>query len=133
MNSTTTLQRILHIGRLTHFHPHVDDAYGAYEAAGDDALPVLSPDRGANTVSSLLPNGQHAPCIDLDLPAHLVPSSTPGHFHLYVDAAVDWDRYLVLLDALCSAGLVEPGFVASARRRGFSLLRLPGVRKPSMP
>lgn len=40
-----------------------------------------------NCVGSLLAYGKlHAPTLDVDFPCELVPSSTPGHFHRYIDA-----------------------------------------------
>lgn len=73
--------------------------------------------------------GKHTIMLDLDVPATLVPSTTPGHSHLYIDVPVDWDNYQILLDALALAGVVERGYVLASKARGFSALRLPWVRK----
>lgn len=82
----------------------------------------------ANVVGSELhhqphdtPDGMrlHAPVLDIDYPARLVPSSTPGHFHLYLDKPMPWPRYAFLLWALSVAGIIEPGYArAGLRRRG---------------
>ncbi|MFY1688195.1 hypothetical protein [Plantactinospora sp. WMMB782] len=83
----------------------------------------------ANLITSMVSGRMHKPVIDLDLPARLVPSSTEGHFHLYIDQAVPWEAYVKLLEALADAGLVEPGYVRSSIARGFSAVRPPWVRK----
>ncbi|RZU30630.1 hypothetical protein [Blastococcus saxobsidens] len=118
---------VLAIGRLTHYHPSVDSQ--TYPVDRVFKLPVVPADE-ANVASSLLTNGRHAPAIDVDLPVHAVPSSTPGHSHLYIDAELTWDDYLRLLTVMAEVGLVEEGFLDSARKRGTTLLRLPGVTKP---
>lgn len=85
----------------------------------------------ATLVSSLTTSGKHAPVIDLDLPAQLIPSTTPGHFHLYIDHELEWDVYLELLQALAKAGLVEDGYVQASARREQTMVRKPGVLKPA--
>ena len=75
----------------------------------------------------------HYPLIDLDVPAYLVPSSTPGNSHLYIDKKVPWKKYLALLDAMADAGLVEPGYVGASKARGFTAARLPWVKKDETP
>lgn len=65
----------------------------------------------------------HAPALDIDLPCRLVPSSTPGHFHLFIDAAVPQSAYYDLLDALERCGLVEAGWVRASKVRGYTALR----------
>jgi hypothetical protein len=71
----------------------------------------------------------HAPVLDLDFPCRLVESTTPGHFHLYLDRCVTWERYVQLLDALHDAGLIEDGFHKMSLHRGATFVRKPGVRK----
>lgn len=95
----------------------------------------LLPDRGecrdvvpredADLIGSLCKNGMHAPVLDIDFPAELHPSSTPGHFHLYLDKEMDWAAYAKLMAALAEAGIVQPGIHTSTLRRGASFLRLP--------
>lgn len=75
----------------------------------------------------------HLPVIDLDFDAHLEPSSTPGHFHLYLDRAMPFADYLKLLHTMCEIGLVEWGFYETAKTRGYGTLRLPGVFKEGIP
>lgn len=71
----------------------------------------------------------HALLIDLDIPAWLVPSSTPGHSHLYVDVAIQQDAYFRLLRALAECGVIQHGYAASSIARGGTALRLPWVKK----
>lgn len=60
----------------------------------------------------------HRPCLDLDGPVRIVSSTTPGHFHLFLDRDVDWDDYVAFLDAAAKIGLVEKGWVDAAKREG---------------
>lgn len=89
----------------------------------------------ANVATSLREDGspidpqQHALLLDLDVPAYLVPSSTPGHSHLYVDVKIDEDVYFRLLDCLADAGVIQRGYANSSKHRGGTALRLPWVRK----
>jgi len=85
----------------------------------------------ANLIGSktdLEPNG-HLPVIDLDLPAHLEPSTKPDHYHLYINKVVAWDKYVKLLEALHECGLINEGFKEMSIRRGQSYVRRPGVYK----
>lgn len=84
----------------------------------------------ANVYSSaIVGSNDHAPVLDIDLPARLVPSSTEGHSHLYFDVAVPWPAYKKLLFALLECGLVEPGYVNASIERGATFVRKPGVVK----
>lgn len=71
----------------------------------------------------------HLPVIDIDLPCKLIPSSTEGHFHLYIDHPMPWGQYVELLAALAFAGIVEKGYVNASERRGQTFVRKPGVKK----
>lgn len=104
------------------------------EALGAEAygqiLPLIETSRAkANLVSSKLANGLHVPTLDLDVPHHFEPSSTPGHSHLYIDVPMSWRKYKRLLRALCRAGIIEKGFCKFSILRGASFVRKPGVSK----
>lgn len=71
----------------------------------------------------------HRPVLDIDVPAQLIPSSTPGHFHLYLDVEVEHEAYMGLLDALATVGILEPGYVSASKERGYTAVRLPWVKK----
>lgn len=72
----------------------------------------------------------HRPVLDIDLPAQLVPSSTPGHFHLYLDVEVEHENYMLLLRTLALCGIIEPGYASASQERGYTAVRLPWVKKP---
>jgi hypothetical protein len=71
----------------------------------------------------------HTVVLDIDMEAKLVPSSTEGHYHLYIDKTMGWDKYVRLLEALAEAGILEPGYVGASIARGFTAVRLPWVKK----
>lgn len=71
----------------------------------------------------------HIVILDIDVPAALLDSSTPGKHHLYIDAPMSWETYSKLLDVMAEAGILEPGYVAASKERGFTAVRLPWIRK----
>jgi hypothetical protein len=79
--------------------------------------------------SKVAGTNRHIIALDIDMPAVLVPSSTPGHFHLYIDHELSWDRYENLLVALAKAGVIEEGYFDVSMRRGETHLRTPWTRK----
>lgn len=94
-----------------------------------DRKPVSEEEANLVSSESATNPGLHLPVIDIDFPAKLVPSTTPGHFHLYLDRPVEWDKYLAVLNAMADAGLVEPGYASCSKARGASFVRKPGVKK----
>lgn len=90
-------------------------------------------DPDANCVSSELAyvgRGYHLPVLDFDFECHLEPSSTPGHYHFYVDdRSCSWDAYADLLKALHKCGLIEWGYLQASLERKATFVRMPGVRK----
>jgi hypothetical protein len=96
------------------------------------AMPIETSIGDADIVSSILSpeftganSAPHAPVIDLDFPCQLVESGTPGHYHLYIDKEVPWDKYIAVLDAMVDAGLVQGGYVAASKVRGYTAVRVP--------
>lgn len=84
----------------------------------------------ANLIGSITDEGTHVPVLDIDFPVRLEPSSTPGHFHLYLDGIeLDWSTYKMLLAALAAAGVIEEGYRTASLSRGMTLVRKPGVTK----
>jgi hypothetical protein len=75
----------------------------------------------------------HRPVLDLDMPATLIPSSTEGHFHLYIDKEIPWRKYEDLLYAMAECGILEQGFVNASVERGFTAARLPWIKKVVAP
>lgn len=98
------------------------------EPAKEDITSV----RDANLITSERRPGYHIPVLDLDLEAKLIPSSTPGHWHLYIDKELKWDAYLKLLEALKETGIIQEGFYAGAKERGYSSVRLPHISKDNI-
>lgn len=74
---------------------------------------------------------RHQIVLDVDHPAWLVPSSTPGHHHLYVEIpdGVPEPDYFEFLDAAAKIGLIEPGYANVSKQRGHTDVRLPWVTK----
>lgn len=97
--------------------------------------------RTPNLITSFhRPNGQahvsylnHLPVLDLDFPCDLVPSTRPGHFHLYLNKPILWDTYKELLVALAKAGIIEQGYADASIKKGFTAVRIPGATKPNIP
>ena len=114
-------------GRQLFYNPvleQTDPKYTTWPGPVDPA-----PADQANLVGSSGADGLHHPVVDLDVPAFLVPSSTPGHSHLYINVAVPWEGYLKLLDVLAELGIVEPAYVSHSKEQGQTLVRVPWVRK----
>ena len=86
--------------------------------------------KDAHVITSHDPTtGMHRPILDIDLPAALIPSSTPGHYHLYIDKPMEWDRYEDLLDALSAVGIIEEGYASASCDREYTSVRLPWIKK----
>jgi hypothetical protein len=107
-----------------------------YEPGIDREVVDLS---DANVVSSLFKSSctggektqRHAVLLDIDYPAHLVASSTPDHYHLYLEppGGVEHEKYMNLLAVLRDCGIIEKGYADVSIARGHSDLRLPWVTK----
>lgn len=95
----------------------------------------------ADVVSSALlgsdgePSDRHMVLLDIDHPAWLVKSSTPGKFHLYIEVpnGIAWLDYQLLLDSLADCGVIEEGYANASKQRGATMLRLPWVKKEQAP
>lgn len=105
----------------------------AGEDYGPDILSAPSPKEatlvGSSTGRYTANGPMHMPAIDIDFPCELVESSTPGHYHLYIDKEITQSAYDDILSAMMSAGIVQRGFYKSFLRRGQTFLRRPGVKK----
>lgn len=114
------------------FSPELDDPEVNPNYADDNRYEVADLN-SANLISSELAyaslKGDHMPVLDIDYDAHLEPSSTPGHFHLYLNRTITWEQYKKLLDVMGEIGLLEPGFVKLSKERGASYVRKPGHKK----
>ena len=95
----------------------------------DDRDCKIVPEDKAILVGSLCEDGNHAPVLDIDFGAQLIPSSTLGHFHLYLDKKMSWDKYRQLLEALCEAGIIQRGFYEASLERRQTMVLLPDKKR----
>jgi hypothetical protein len=79
--------------------------------------------------SKLAGQEYHCPTLDIDLECELHESTTPGHFHLYIDRPMPWESYVRLLEALYEADIIQKGYYELSIARGATFLRKPGVKK----
>lgn len=122
------------LGRVGEFGKDSDDPHGAQPVPVvynlDRANVVLSKVEPASAWADM---NLHKPLIDIDMPAKLIPSSTPGHFHLYIDKTMHWDDYRLLLVSLHRCGVISTGYLETTLVRGYTTLRLPWVKKGDAP
>lgn len=103
------------------------------DADGYGGVVMDAPIDEANIMTSLVSapglegDGVHRVALDVDLPVMVLPSTTKGHHHLFIDSLLPWEDYLKLLDVLAEIGLVEQGYVSASRERGYTAVRLPWV------
>lgn len=71
----------------------------------------------------------HRPVLDIDIPARLIPSTTPGHHHLYLGVDMTWRQYEDIINALANAKVIEEGYARAALNRKATFVRLPWVAK----
>jgi hypothetical protein len=90
---------------------------------GNTNIMEVDSENEANLIASLTVNDTHAPVIDLDLPVRLLPSKTPGHFHLYLDVEMPKEDYFKLLQVMSEVGLVEEGYYKASVSQGSSYVR----------
>jgi hypothetical protein len=114
------------VPNLDDYNAEADEEFNTYR---EDTLDI----EAATVITSRVANSvdRHKVVLDIDLPAKLIPSTTPDHFHLYIDKELEWDAYVELLHALAKAGLVEDGYVGASVGRGHTAARLPWVKKQS--
>jgi hypothetical protein len=84
----------------------------------------------ADVISSFDPaSGLHRVMMDVDVRSWSVPSTTPGHVHLYFEPTVTWRQYRRILRAMSQAGLVERAYYQAACGARAGMLRLPWIKK----
>ncbi len=83
-----------------------------------------------NLVGSRISTTTHLPVIDIDNDfLRLIPSTTPGHYHLYIDYPVEHEMYSELLKILVAIGLVQVGYFKAFTKNRETFVRPPHVRK----
>lgn len=126
------------ISQLTHYEVTDwgnDDSGTKGENRPGDRRKVLSGMNNANVAASTRDDGNHALLLDIDHPAWLVPSTTPEHYHLYVNVpgGIEPEKYSALLTALADAGVIEWGYASASIARGWTSVRLPWIQKEKGP
>lgn len=99
-----------------------------YGAAGWSRV-VATRLKDAEVISSEIGGKAHSQVLDIDIPAALVPSSTPGHFHLFLEVPMSWRQYKRMLKAMAKAGVLEEGYVKASIRRKHTAVRVPWLKK----
>lgn len=123
--------RTLHVAKLA-TSDYDDTEIGRPVADIETANVVSSIMRGHTPAPGGGGSGHHLPVLDLDVPAVLIPSSTDGHWHLYLDVQVPDAAYWPMLEALATAGVLEGGYVRASKARGYTSVRLPWVKKSAV-
>lgn len=91
---------------------------------------IVAEVKNANIITSEVAGTfDHKPVLDIDLGCKLIPSTHAGHYHLYIDKQMSWDKYKKLLEALKEGGIIEPGYFQAALARKYTGVRLPWIRK----
>lgn len=120
---------------MTKSNPSKQKRLTFYSEAVDDISKWPSPvepepnSNKANLVGSLCADGSHMPALDIDLPCELIPSTTKGHFHLYIDKPMSFMVYKKLVQAFIDAGIVEPNIMKYMELNGMTTLRPSHVKK----
>lgn len=117
-------------GRKTYSQPNID-VYDRHKLMGS-ARTETSMEK-ANLISSEIRPDIHMPVIDCDYGIQAVASSTPGHYHLYIDRELTWPQYRALLDGMYKAGLIEQAWYENALKDQRTYVRLPHVKKETQP
>lgn len=104
-----------------------------YDAEADTGHENTTNLREANTITSQVMNtgvaNLHRVVLDIDRECTVIPSTSPGHYHLYIDAVMPWEVYSRLLAVLAEAGVIEPGYNGASQERGYTRVRLPWIKK----
>ena len=81
-------------------------------------------ERTANLISSEDTQGLHTPFLDIDFEAELVPSRTPGHYHLMLHGIrMPWADYEKVINVLADVGIIEDGYRNASLARKATFLR----------
>lgn len=107
-----------------------DDAYEVTTASElRHTAPLAESQVWSSEIATGPDRGRHVLAIDVDHRCRIIPTSTPGHFHLVIDKVMDWAELQEILVALANAGIVEQGYLDASVRRRAAHLRLPWVTK----
>lgn len=86
---------------------------------------VVEDDEKYNLLSSRVRGGDsHTVLLDLDTEVRLMPSKTPGHYHLWLPGNnLSWEEYSRLLFVLLELRIIEHGFYEASIKREASFIR----------
>ena len=127
------MAEIFRPGRRMFYQPHMDELKDSHE---EFSAMVVEPEvrtDDVNIIGSEVFEGIHAPAIDIDSFVSVVPSRTPGHFHLFFDKMLTTEQYETLLAAMLEVGLVEEGYFNSFKKRGQTFVRIPNANTQPTP
>lgn len=72
----------------------------------------------------------HHPILDIDMGCKVLPSTTPGHNHLFIDKELTTEQYDKLLRVLVEVGIVQKGVLELQwEKEGHTAVRMPGEVK----
>jgi hypothetical protein len=72
------------------------------------------------------PASGYVSILEVEFPIQLIPSTTPGHYHLYLDRKISWEQYILVLESAHEAGIINKGFYEMSIKNGQSMVLLPG-------
>lgn len=110
------------------------DSLDEYDGAGeptDDLNKAEVVTSRVDTIDSedMILHGRHRPILDIDFPVVVLPSSTEGHHHLYLDKTLTWGQYRKLLEVLSEVGIIEANYAKASIARHHTAVRLPWIKK----
>lgn len=130
LSLTNAEEWIKHLSQYTHLYAYTTLEKDSAEGFHPEITKDVRLDE-ANLITSSIPSSgnHHTFMADIDMHCAVVPSSTPGHFHLYIDKVLTFEQYMRALSILAEVGIVQHGYAESCRIRGYGCLRLPWVNK----
>lgn len=75
--------------------------------------------------------GYHTLMLDIDYHCAVIPSSTEGHHHLYLDKLLEWSAVQEILEVLAKHGVIEHEYADMSIRDKATFLRVPWRKKGS--
>ena len=119
---------------FNHFrHQDEYESSEALEKCSREDGEIVSSKLAGQSLFNFAGEEKHKILLDIDHNAVLVPSSTEGHWHLYIDHTITWKQYRSLLSALAEAGVIEDGYAQASIRREQTHLRVPWLNKTGAP
>ena len=123
-NQLDELPEYVRVHELAKLQVKMDDEYL------NETVPVDRLDEAeVITSKSKVFDNIHRPILDIDFPVDVIPSSTVGHYHLYIDKKLTWEQYKKLLFVLAEVGIIEEVYLNASIDREFTSVRLPWVNK----